>query len=467
MLPSDRPCSRCVKKGIGDQCTDGKRKRAKYLLDEDELEAVKAREQADKEAKERAAAANGHQAQAQGPSAGIAAATSSSSPTLSGSGFQPPPPPVPPYVVAGAATQQQQSQDVPAPTSSSAAASNSQVASQTTPPYTFGSEATSLEYSMLSAMLNGIDPSLLSGSPDIEGGAGPSHGGGGYSMLTPGGAASGDGLDLSGFLGQQQQQQRTNLPSVGMASDPSAFWLSNGGQGGQLSWMGDSSAAAPLPVQSNTAAIGQLHAIGGQDTSAAEGEVGSGGFKALEVPSPAASIISSASRLGGRGEDGASPTEAPHPLPPSNNGPGSSSTAPHSHHPQTTASAAAAAAAASASASHPGGSSNTDLFKSQFRDRVTHIYGDRTRPFPYTEGYHFLLKYVTEKFEKAEVLRIVRALGLNFNPDKAIENFPSDEPLRMLPSGITEAVTLPQSNHPTAAIEDDRRPLRKDELPRT
>lgn len=423
MLPSDRPCSRCVKKGIGDQCTDGKRKRAKYLLDEDELEAVKAREQADKEAKERAAAANGHQAQAQGPSAGIAAATSSSSPTLSGSGFQPPPPPVPPYVVAGATTQQQQPQDVPAATSSSAAASNSQVASQTTPPYTFGSEATSLEYSMLSAMLNGIDPSLLSGSPDIEGGAGPSNGGGGYSMLTPGGATSGDGLDLSGFLGQQQQQ-RTNLPSVGMASDPSAFWLSNGGQGGQLSWMGDTSAAAPLPAQSSSSAIGQLHAIGGQDTSAAEGEVGSGGFKALEVPSPAASIISSASRLGGRGEDGASPSDAPHPLPPSNNGPGSSSTAPHPHHPQTAASAAATAAAAAAS-SHASGS-NTDLFKSQFRDRVTHIYGDRTRPFPYTEGYHFLLKYVTEKFEKAEVLRIVRALGL-FRPSLIALQMPLTE----------------------------------------
>lgn len=28
-----RPCTRCVKKGIGDSCVEGVRKKAKYLLD--------------------------------------------------------------------------------------------------------------------------------------------------------------------------------------------------------------------------------------------------------------------------------------------------------------------------------------------------------------------------------------------------------------------------------------------------
>lgn len=32
-----RPCERCVKKGLADSCTDGARKKAKYLLDDDEL----------------------------------------------------------------------------------------------------------------------------------------------------------------------------------------------------------------------------------------------------------------------------------------------------------------------------------------------------------------------------------------------------------------------------------------------
>lgn len=32
-----RPCQRCVKRGIADNCTEGHRKKAKYLLDDDEL----------------------------------------------------------------------------------------------------------------------------------------------------------------------------------------------------------------------------------------------------------------------------------------------------------------------------------------------------------------------------------------------------------------------------------------------
>ncbi|EPS97761.1 hypothetical protein FOMPIDRAFT_1127908 [Fomitopsis schrenkii] len=32
-----RPCQRCVKRGMADQCTEGHRKKAKYLLDEEEL----------------------------------------------------------------------------------------------------------------------------------------------------------------------------------------------------------------------------------------------------------------------------------------------------------------------------------------------------------------------------------------------------------------------------------------------
>ncbi|EUC64286.1 transcription activator of gluconeogenesis ERT1 protein, partial [Rhizoctonia solani AG-3 Rhs1AP] len=36
-----RPCMRCVKRGIGDNCTEGHRKKAKYLLDDEELEELK------------------------------------------------------------------------------------------------------------------------------------------------------------------------------------------------------------------------------------------------------------------------------------------------------------------------------------------------------------------------------------------------------------------------------------------
>ncbi|KAI0695448.1 hypothetical protein BC835DRAFT_948212 [Cytidiella melzeri] len=39
--PSARPCQRCIKRGMADNCTEGHRKKAKYLLDEEELEALK------------------------------------------------------------------------------------------------------------------------------------------------------------------------------------------------------------------------------------------------------------------------------------------------------------------------------------------------------------------------------------------------------------------------------------------
>lgn len=32
-----RPCQRCVKRGLASNCTEGHRKKAKYLLDEEEL----------------------------------------------------------------------------------------------------------------------------------------------------------------------------------------------------------------------------------------------------------------------------------------------------------------------------------------------------------------------------------------------------------------------------------------------
>ncbi|KAF8904465.1 hypothetical protein CPB84DRAFT_1814458 [Gymnopilus junonius] len=36
-----RPCQRCIKRGFANNCTEGHRKKAKYLLDEDELEQLK------------------------------------------------------------------------------------------------------------------------------------------------------------------------------------------------------------------------------------------------------------------------------------------------------------------------------------------------------------------------------------------------------------------------------------------
>jgi hypothetical protein len=37
LLAPARPCQRCIKRGISSNCTEGHRKKAKYLLDDDEL----------------------------------------------------------------------------------------------------------------------------------------------------------------------------------------------------------------------------------------------------------------------------------------------------------------------------------------------------------------------------------------------------------------------------------------------
>lgn len=47
-----------------------------------------------------------------------------------------------------------------------------------------------------------------------------------------------------------------------------------------------------------------------------------------------------------------------------------------------------------------------------WKQRVAKVYRDKTAPFRYTEGYHILLKYATQKYDKADVLRIVRALAI-------------------------------------------------------
>ncbi|CAO1613009.1 unnamed protein product [Parajaminaea phylloscopi] len=421
-----RPCSRCVKKGIGDQCTDGKRKRAKYLLDEDELEAVKAREKAAKDKKDLMASSEpekaseevtSHPTQEQPGQSTSTEAMASNTPFFAG--------------LSSSHSASHQAEpifgmshlgDIPAagPNEPSLLAETDGVIggqalqqqgpSETTPPYTFGSEATSLEYSILSAMLNGIDPSLLSGSPDqgiLDGtqglgsmasvaGVGNNRG---DADLTPGGPMGGSSLDLSSFFGNGAMGSGQNLPSVGMATDTSSYWLNDAS-----TTLAPTQAPSPWPgsamAPQSGETLGQLHEIGGQGTNAAEGEVGSGGFKALEVPSPSPSMLPV--RL-----DGSSPADSFSSQ--------ASGTAGGHRPPRPPVPQLSSAKGRTLSA-----------FEAQWRERVNHIYGDLTRPFPYTEEYHFLLKFVTDKFEKAEVLRIVRALGL-FRPSLIALQMPLTE----------------------------------------
>jgi PAS domain S-box-containing protein len=54
------------------------------------------------------------------------------------------------------------------------------------------------------------------------------------------------------------------------------------------------------------------------------------------------------------------------------------------------------------------------------------VYGGITKPYDYTEGYHFLMKVLPFRFEKNDILRIVRALAI-FRPSLIALQMPLTE----------------------------------------
>lgn len=54
------------------------------------------------------------------------------------------------------------------------------------------------------------------------------------------------------------------------------------------------------------------------------------------------------------------------------------------------------------------------------------VYGSVTKPYDYTEGYHFLMKVLPFRFEKNDILRIVRALAI-FRPSLIALQMPLTE----------------------------------------
>ncbi|KAG7098759.1 Transcriptional regulator of nonfermentable carbon utilization [Marasmius oreades] len=112
-----RPCDRCIKRGIAANCTEGHRKKAKYLLDDDELEQLKR-----------------NKTQAPTPASACTAALKPIT--------RPPTPPPDNLVPESPAF------DVPFDTN-----------------FPFGSEAANLEYSILSAILGNPSPPQGSQTP--------------------------------------------------------------------------------------------------------------------------------------------------------------------------------------------------------------------------------------------------------------------------------------------------------------
>ncbi|KAK7053456.1 Transcriptional regulator of nonfermentable carbon utilization [Paramarasmius palmivorus] len=113
-----RPCDRCIKRGIAANCTEGHRKKAKYLLDDDELEQLKRNK-------------------------------SQSAPTPTDApNPRPPTPPAHPAAPPDPLLPDSSTIDVPFDTN-----------------FPFGSEAANLEYSILSAILGNPSPPQDSQTP--------------------------------------------------------------------------------------------------------------------------------------------------------------------------------------------------------------------------------------------------------------------------------------------------------------
>nr|GAT44635.1 transcriptional factor [Mycena chlorophos] len=119
-----RPCQRCIKRGTADTCTEGHRKKAKYLLDDEEIAQLK----------------------------GSGREASSVPDTVA----EPPPPPTP------SAPQQPQPPFEP---------QTEQVFTPVPfdPSFPFGSEAANLEYSILSAILGNPSPPDSTSTPSAPG----------------------------------------------------------------------------------------------------------------------------------------------------------------------------------------------------------------------------------------------------------------------------------------------------------
>jgi len=185
-----RPCMRCVKRGIGDNCTEGHRKKAKYLLDEDELEELK-------RAKER----NAEQQQPVTPQQtqlitnGLSSAEEA--PSLLPVGFSTPTDPL--FNITF------------------------------DPAYPFGSEAANLEYSILSAILNqqpdsansnpSLDPSTLTNPSPLTSGTDGSN----PNVLHPSEPWGGLPQTLGMHYAQAQSQLPLQTPGTSTSSDSRSF----------------------------------------------------------------------------------------------------------------------------------------------------------------------------------------------------------------------------------------------------
>ncbi|KAI0790811.1 hypothetical protein C8Q75DRAFT_716588 [Abortiporus biennis] len=387
-----RPCQRCIKRGMADNCTEGHRKKAKYLLDDDELEALKRSKS--------------------GEPSKPAEPTPQPQP-------QPPPPP-------------RQNSYIPQPESIFSTYDPSA-------PYNYGTtDAANLEYSIISSILGNSPDSANSaptGSPSTTQPASHPH-----SHSRPQGSTS-----------YAPSQPATNLVTASWPAEPMQTTY-----GAAASPRTAFATGTATPTFSQTQTSQQPMAIQPSETTGSGSSFIRPGGSSSSYPSSSqyqSSQPSSSTDLQysdySRQQDGqaSSSSSLPHytgtssvanqSIQPfvsrphvsstgtSSNPPGAidrtSSTATptswNTHPPTSLTSAASDIAAIASTGGYPVGLSG----------EASSVYKTVTKGYDYTEGYHFLMKHLCHRgFEKNDILRIVRALAI-FRPSLIALQMPMTE----------------------------------------
>ncbi|KAG8865042.1 Transcriptional regulator of nonfermentable carbon utilization [Serendipita sp. 405] len=308
-----RPCQRCVKKGIADSCTEGHRKKAKYLLDDEELENMK-----------RNKPENGKESV--GDSVAVLNTTAESVlPINFGSSFS------------------------------------------------FGSEATNLEYSMLSAILgNTVDEAVVSLPP-------PS-----YPTLSH--------------------------PQVSQPQVSSGFSAT-----GQESWSTVATGQQPGPtIPRPTSSIYHNHSETPIDLTILPPEVSApasaGGLGSSYPPQQQQFSAPSTSFLRTNHEQQAT-------APPSNLSQQHQQQQQQHQQQQQQYSSILLDPPPPPEHVEPSQPQSHGILHADAhtKARISDVYRSVTKPYDYTQGYHFLMQYVQQNFDRNDILRVVRALAV-FRP---------------------------------------------------
>ncbi|KAI0780083.1 hypothetical protein C8Q74DRAFT_1447475 [Fomes fomentarius] len=337
-----RPCQRCIKRGMADNCTEGHRKKAKYLLDEEELEALKRSKSGEGSSK-------------------------SAEPTV-----QPPPPPPPPPSADPTAPQQQYiSPDAMFPVYN--------------PAGSFGipAEAANLEYSILSA--------ILGGSPD--------SGSGGSPAATH--AAPGQPVTGSTFA----PAQSSGLSNAAWPAEPVAgqYAPATGQSGYVAPGAPGYGEQPPLAIQpSDTISA----STSGGTVSSEYVAPNTTGYPAAYAPQAGSSGQLQYPDYAADRAPAQGPAQASTSTQAASGAPSSYQSPPQSFLVRPRRTIISSPTLGRMSGWTPSLSTPTS------ESAVQSVYRNVTKGYDYTEGYHFLMKHMSRRFDKNDILRIVRALAI-------------------------------------------------------